>query len=66
MTKLHTKQVDITYIINGGVVEYNILPKSIYWGSTNFYCTPQWLLLALDLNAQVIVTLAMKDVLRWN
>lgn len=42
-----------------------ILPKKIWFGSTEYHSEPQWLLEAFDVDKQADRSFAMKDIREW-
>jgi predicted DNA-binding transcriptional regulator YafY len=42
-----------------------IVPKSIYFGSTEWHPEPQWLLTAFDVEKKADRDFAMKDIRAW-
>jgi len=60
------KPVKILYTnYRGETSVRNILPKKLYFGSTEYHKDEQWLLLADDLDKNEERTFAMKDVNSW-
>lgn len=49
----------------GEVAERKILPKQIYFGSTEWHPEEQWLLEAYDLDKEANRTFALKDIQEW-
>lgn len=42
-----------------------IIPKDIYFGSTNYHKQEQWLIKVFDVEKQVERTYALKDIKEW-
>lgn len=60
------KQVKILYTnYRGETALRTIIPIKIWFGSTNWHPTPQWLLDALDMEKQVNRSFSMKDIKTW-
>lgn len=43
-----------------------IVPISVYFGSTEFHPEPQWLMLAMDVDKNANRDFALKDIISWN
>ncbi len=60
------KIVSIVYTNWKGVTsERNIIPKNIFWGSTEWHKEEQWLLNAFDVDKQEDRAFALKDITSW-
>lgn len=44
----------------------DILPKKIWYGSTDWHKDEQWLLDAIDLKKDALRNFAIKDILEWS
>ncbi|MVA91571.1 hypothetical protein GOZ80_05990 [Agrobacterium vitis] len=54
--------ITLTYTnYRGEISERTILPKNIWFGSTEWHPEPQWLLTAFDLGKQTVRDFALKD-----
>lgn len=60
------KQVKILYTNYRGETSLrSIIPIKIWFGSTEWHTSPQWLLNALDVQKEVERSFAMKDIKAW-
>ena len=50
----------------GEIANRTILPKSVYYGSSQWHSEEQWLLVADDLEKNAERHFAMKDILSWS
>lgn len=64
--KIQEEIVTIVYTNWKGVTSTrHIMPKRLYFGSTEWHTEAQWLLEAFDVDKQVVRTFAMKDIHEW-
>jgi len=65
-TDLAQESLRIVYTnYRGETAERNIRPLKIWYGSTEFHPSAQWLLQAIDLDKQAERDFAMKDISAW-
>ncbi|WP_420421086.1 hypothetical protein [Simkania sp.] len=50
----------------GEIANRRILPKSVYYGSSQWHPKQQWLLIADDLEKNAERHFALKDILSWS
>lgn len=50
----------------GDIAYRTVLPKSIYYGSSQWHPEEQWLLIADDLEKKAERHFSMKDILSWS
>ncbi len=61
------QQVRIKYINHREVTVFRtILPRTVWFGTTEWHPKPQWFLDAHDLDKDALRTFAMQDFLEWN
>ena len=63
---MEAKPVTIVYTnYRGETAVRKILPKTLFFGSTEYHPEPQWLLTAQDLEKNAERTFAVKDIRAW-
>jgi hypothetical protein len=61
------QQVKVRYRnYRGEVSERTIVPRSLYWGATEYHPHEQWLLSVWDVEKQAERTYAFKDILEFD
>lgn len=61
------RAIKITYNNHEGVTTIRtIIPRKIWYGSTEWHSEPQWLLEAYDTNKKQSRNFAVRDIKRWH